>query len=465
MSMVKSRSKSSRQAVKKSPAKSAKSAKAGTKKAGTKAAKSAAKPAKGKWVYAFGGGKAAGRASMRNLLGGKGAGLAEMAHLGLPVPPGFTITTEVCSHFYDNGKAYPKDLKAQVDAALAEVGRITGKKFGDGENPLLVSVRSGGRASMPGMMDTVLNLGLNDVTAVALAEKSRDRRFALDSYRRFITMYANVVLGIEHHHFEEILDDHKDRNGYTLDTDLSADDWDTIIDRYKERVEEESGKPFPQDPHAQLWGAIGAVFGSWMNQRAITYRRLHNIPESWGTAVNVQAMVFGNMGDTSATGVAFTRNPSTGEKRLYGEFLINAQGEDVVAGIRTPQEITEAARKASGSDKPSMEAALPQAFAELKRIDALLEKHYRDMQDLEFSVEQGTLWMLQTRGGKRTAKAALRIAVELANEGLITKKDAVSRIDPASLDQLLHPTIDPAAKRDVITTGLPASPGAAPGEN
>ena len=460
--MVKSRSKSSRQAVKKSPAKSA--------KAGTKAAKSAAKPAKGtkpakgKWVYAFGGGKAAGRASMRNLLGGKGAGLAEMAHLGLPVPPGFTITTEVCSYFYDNGKTYPKDLKAQVDAALAEVGRITGKKFGDGENPLLVSVRSGGRASMPGMMDTVLNLGLNDVTAVALAEKSRDRRFALDSYRRFITMYANVVLGIEHHHFEEILDDHKDRNGYTLDTDLSADDWDTIIDRYKERVEEESGKPFPQDPHAQLWGAIGAVFGSWMNQRAITYRRLHAIPESWGTAVNVQAMVFGNMGETSATGVAFTRNPSTGEKKLYGEFLINAQGEDVVAGIRTPQEITEQARKEAGSQKPSMELAMPDAFAELTRIHAALERHYRDMQDLEFTVEQGKLWMLQTRNGKRTALAALRIAVELANEKLITKDEAVARIDPAALDQLLHPTIDPDAVRKVLATGLPASPGAACGE-
>jgi pyruvate,orthophosphate dikinase len=460
--MVKSRSKSSRQAVKKSPAKSA--------KAGTKAAKSAAKPAKGtkpakgKWVYAFGGGKAAGRASMRNLLGGKGAGLAEMAHLGLPVPPGFTITTEVCTHFYDSGKAYPKDLKAQVDAALAEVGRITGKKFGDGENPLLVSVRSGGRASMPGMMDTVLNLGLNDVTAAALAEKSRDRRFALDSYRRFITMYANVVLGIEHHHFEEILDDHKDRNGYTLDTDLSADDWDTIIDRYKERVEEESGKPFPQDPHAQLWGAIGAVFGSWMNQRAITYRRLHTIPESWGTAVNVQAMVFGNMGDTSATGVAFTRNPSTGEKKLYGEFLINAQGEDVVAGIRTPQEITEQARKEAGSQKPSMESAMPDAFAELTRIHGALERHYRDMQDLEFTVEQGKLWMLQTRNGKRTALAALRIAVELANEKLITKDEAVARIDPAALDQLLHPTIDPDAERKVLATGLPASPGAACGE-
>jgi pyruvate,orthophosphate dikinase len=464
MSMVKPRSKSSRQAVKKSPAKSAKSAKASGKKAGTKAAKSATKPAKGKWVYAFGGGEAAGRASMRNLLGGKGSGLAEMAHLGLPVPPGFTITTEVCSYFYDNGKTYPKDLKVQVDAALAEVGRIAGKKFGDAENPLLVSVRSGGRASMPGMMDTVLNLGLNDITAVALAEKSRDRRFALDSYRRFITMYANVVLGIEHHHFEEILDDHKDRNGYTLDTDLSADDWDNIIDRYKERVEEESGKPFPQDPHAQLWGAIGAVFGSWMNQRAITYRRLHAIPESWGTAVNVQAMVFGNMGETSATGVAFTRNPSTGEKKLYGEFLINAQGEDVVAGIRTPQEITERARKEAGSHKPSMESAMPDAFAELTRIHGALERHYRDMQDLEFTVEQGKLWMLQTRNGKRTAQAALRIAVDLANEKLITKDEAVARVDAAALDQLLHPTIDPNAERKVLATGLPASPGAACGE-
>src|ERR1700688_4942192 len=470
--MVKSRSKSSRQAVKKSPAKSAKSAEAKSAKAKSakakptraKADKSAAKPAKGKWVYAFGGGKAAGRASMRNLLGGKGAGLAEMAHLGLPVPAGFTITPEVCPHFYDNRKAYPKDLKAQVDAALAAVGRITGKKFGDGENPLLVSVRSGGRASMPGMMDTVLNLGLNDVTAVALAENSRDRRFALDSYRRFITMYANVVLGIEHHHFEEILDDHKDRNGYTLDTDLSADDWDNIIDRYKERVEEESGKPFPQDPHAQLWGAIGAVFGSWMNQRAITYRRLHAIPESWGTAVNVQAMVFGNMGETSATGVAFTRNPSTGEKKLYGEFLINAQGEDVVAGIRTPQEISEEARKAAGSEKPSMERALPDAFAELTRIHGALERHYRDMQDLEFTVEQGKLWMLQTRNGKRTGLAALRIAVELANEKLITKDEAVARIDPSALDQLLHPTIDPNAERKVLATVLPASPGAACGE-
>jgi pyruvate,orthophosphate dikinase len=452
--MAKSRSKSSRRPVKKSPPRAKSKSKAPAQKSA----------AKGKWVYAFGGGKAAGRASMRNLLGGKGAGLAEMAHLGLPVPPGFTITTEVCTYFYDHGKTYPKDLKAQVEAALAEVGRITGKIFGDRENPLLVSVRSGGRASMPGMMDTVLNLGLNDVTVKALADKSGDRRFALDSYRRFITMYSDVVLGIEHHHFEEILDELKDKNGYTLDTDLDDGDLEAIVDSYKARVEEESGKPFPQDPHAQLWGAIGAVFGSWMNQRAITYRRLHSIPESWGTAVNVQAMVFGNMGDTSATGVAFTRNPSTGEKRLYGEYLINAQGEDVVAGIRTPQEITEAARKEAGSDKPSMEAALPEAFAELKRIHAKLEKHYRDMQDMEFTVEQGKLWMLQTRNGKRTGQAAIRIAVELAKEKLITKEEAVARVDPAALDQLLHPTIDPNAERKVIANGLPASPGAASGE-
>jgi pyruvate,orthophosphate dikinase len=421
-------------------------------------------PRVARWVYAFGGGKAAGRAGMRILLGGKGAGLAEMAQLGLPVPPGFTITTEVCTHFYANGKNYPKDLRPQVEAALADVGRITGKKFGDAENPLLVSVRSGGRASMPGMMDTVLNLGLNDVTVAALAEKSGDRRFAFDSYRRFITMYSDVVLGLAHHHFEEILDEHKERSGYTLDTDLEAGDWEELVGQFKQRVEAESGKPFPQDPHEQLWGAIGAVFGSWMNQRAITYRRLHGIPESWGTAVNVQAMVFGNMGETSATGVAFTRNPSTGENKLYGEFLINAQGEDVVAGIRTPQEITEQARKEAGSDKPSMEAALPVAFAELKRIHAALEKHYRDMQDLEFTVEQGKLWMLQTRNGKRTAKAALRIAVELAKEKLISREEAVMRIDPASLDQLLHPTIDPDAERKVIASGLPASPGAACGE-
>jgi pyruvate,orthophosphate dikinase len=401
---------------------------------------------------------------MRDLLGGKGAGLAEMANLKLPVPPGFTITTDVCTYYYGNDKKYPRDLRGQVEKALARVGRITGRKFGDETNPLLVSVRSGARASMPGMMDTVLNLGLNDETVETLAKKSGDRRFAYDSYRRFITMYSDVVLGVGHEHFEELLDRHKEQQGYTLDTDLSADDWADLVARYKKRVKDELGQDFPQDPHKQLWGAIGAVFGSWMNQRAITYRKLHNIPENWGTAVNVQAMVFGNMGDTSATGVAFTRNPSTGEKKLYGEFLINAQGEDVVAGIRTPQEISEAARKEAGSDKPSMEYTLPKAYAELKRIYNVLERHYRDMQDLEFTVEQGKLWMLQTRSGKRTAKAALRIAVELANEGLISKSDAVLRVDPLSLDQLLHPTIDPRAHRRVIATGLPASPGAASGE-
>jgi pyruvate, orthophosphate dikinase len=422
----------------------------------------AARPAK--WVYAFGGGTAEGRTDMRNLLGGKGAGLAEMANLGLPVPPGFTITTEVCTAYYAGAKTYPKELRAQVDAALAQVGRLTGRSFGDEKNPLLVSVRSGARASMPGMMDTVLNLGLNDVTVEALASQAGDRRFAYDSYRRFITMYSDVVLGVEHHHFEELLDDHKDRHGYTLDTELDAEDWVTLVARYKERLEEEHGAPFPQDAHAQLWGAIGAVFGSWMNQRAITYRRLHAIPEHWGTAVNVQAMVFGNMGDTSATGVAFTRNPSTGERRLYGEFLVNAQGEDVVAGIRTPQEISEAARREAGSDKPSMEQVMPEAFAELTRIYGALETHYRDMQDLEFTVERGKLWMLQTRSGKRTVRAALRIAVELANEGLITQREAVMRVEPGALDQLLHPTIDPNAERKIVATGLPASPGAAAGE-
>ncbi|MFN3656495.1 MAG: pyruvate, phosphate dikinase [Pseudolabrys sp.] len=419
---------------------------------------------KGKWVYAFGGGRAEGKPNQRNLLGGKGAGLAEMANLGLPVPPGFTITTEVCTYYYAHDRQYPRDLKAQVEKALAQVGKITGKVFGDTANPLLVSVRSGARASMPGMMDTVLNLGLNDVTVEALAKKSGDRRFAYDSYRRFITMYSDVVLGVGHEHFEELLDLHKEQQGYTLDTDLTADDWAALVVRYKKRVKDELGRDFPQDPHEQLWGAIGAVFSSWMNARAITYRKLHNIPESWGTAVNVQAMVFGNMGETSATGVAFTRNPSTGEKKLYGEFLINAQGEDVVAGIRTPQEISEAARIEAGSDKPSMEKALPDAYAELTRIYNKLEKHYRDMQDLEFTVEQGKLWMLQTRNGKRTAKAALRIAVELASEGLISRNEAVLRVEPLTLDQLLHPTIDPRAHRRVIATGLPASPGAASGE-
>jgi pyruvate,orthophosphate dikinase len=451
---------SARNALTKSPAKPA--PKPVGKSVASKPAPEAVKS--GKWVFTFGDGKAEGKAELRDLLGGKGANLAEMANLGLPVPPGFTIPTSVCTYFYAHGKSYPGELKTQVEKALDHVGKLTGKAFGDAKNPLLVSVRSGGRASMPGMMDTVLNLGLNDKTVEALAEMSGDRRFAYDSYRRFITMYSDVVLGFEHHHFEDILDTFKDGQGYSLDTDLTGDDWVDLVGRYKEAVARETGHEFPQDPHAQLWGAIGAVFSSWMNARAVTYRRLHDIPESWGTAVNVQAMVFGNMGDSSATGVAFTRNPSTGESRLYGEFLINAQGEDVVAGIRTPQDITEYARNESGSDKASMETAMPDAFKELTRIYTLLEKHYRDMQDMEFTVEQGKLWMLQTRGGKRTAKAALRIAVELATEGLISKKEAVSRIDPASLDQLLHPTIDPSATRDVIATGLPASPGAAAGE-
>ncbi|MDX8543159.1 pyruvate, phosphate dikinase [Mesorhizobium sp. VK25A] len=417
-----------------------------------------------KWVYTFGDGAAEGRASDRNLLGGKGANLAEMCSLGLPVPPGFTITTDVCNAYYANGRTYPGALEKDVVAALDHIGRITGRRFGDPSKLLLVSVRSGARASMPGMMDTVLNLGLNDETVEALAADSGDARFAYDSYRRFIQMYSDVVMGLDHEVFEEILEDEKASLGRELDTELTAEEWQGVISLYKAKVEEELGKPFPQDPQEQLWGAIGAVFSSWMNNRAITYRRLHDIPESWGTAVNVQAMVFGNMGDTSATGVAFTRNPSTGDRQLYGEFLVNAQGEDVVAGIRTPQNITEAARIAAGSDKPSLQKLMPDAFQAFVDISDRLEKHYRDMQDLEFTIERGKLWMLQTRSGKRTAKAALKIAVEMAKDGLITKEEAVARIDPASLDQLLHPTIDPKAARDVIGMGLPASPGAATGE-
>nr|WP_047578158.1 pyruvate, phosphate dikinase [Methylobacterium sp. ZNC0032] len=418
----------------------------------------------GKWVYTFGDGKAEGEAGMKNLLGGKGANLAEMSNLGLPVPPGFTITTEVCTAYYDNGKSFPAELDGQVEAALAGMAKLTGKTFGDPANPLLVSVRSGARASMPGMMDTVLNLGLNDETVEAVAKASGDERFAWDSYRRFITMYSNVVLDVDHGLFEEALEDYKERKGLHLDTDLKAADWKVLVGRYKEIVKKELGSDFPQEPQKQLWGAVGAVFSSWMNARAIKYRELNSIPASWGTAVNVQSMVFGNMGDTSATGVAFTRNPSTGENALYGEFLINAQGEDVVAGIRTPQDITEAARIEAGSDKPSMEREMPEAYAELCRIYGILEKHYRDMQDMEFTIQEGKLWMLQTRSGKRTAKAALRIAVELATEGLITQEEAVGRVEPGALDQLLHPTIDPRAERRVLTTGLPASPGAAAGE-
>lgn len=416
------------------------------------------------WVFTFGDGKAEGTAGMRDLLGGKGANLAEMANLGLPVPPGFTITTEVCRHFYAHGRSYPDDLKAQVEAALDHVGGLTGRRFGDDANPMLVSVRSGARASMPGMMDTILNLGLNDVTVVAVATQSGNPRFAWDSYRRFIQMYSNVVLDLDHHAFEEILEQTKDRRGYLLDTDMTAEDWQEIVVDYKALVERELERPFPQDAHEQLWGAIGAVFSSWMNTRANTYRRLHGIPESWGTAVNIQAMVFGNMGDSSATGVAFTRNPSTGEKALYGEFLVNAQGEDVVAGIRTPQDITEAARLAARSDKPSLEQLMPACFSEFLDICGKLERHYRDMQDVEFTIERGKLWMLQTRAGKRTAKAALKIAVEMAAEGLISREEAIGRIEPSSLDQLLHPTIDPKAERRIMASGLPASPGAACGE-
>jgi pyruvate, orthophosphate dikinase len=416
-----------------------------------------------KWVYTFGDGAAEGRADMKNLLGGKGANLAEMSSLGLPVPPGFTITTEVCTAFYANKQSYPDGLEDEVKKALAQVERQVGRKFGDAKNPLLVSVRSGARASMPGMMDTVLNLGLTEATVKGLAEQSGDARFAYDSYRRFIQMYSDVVLGVDHYHFEEILDLYKEERGYTLDTELKAEDWQALIDDYKAKVKEKLGKPFPDDVQEQLWGAIGAVFESWHNDRAKTYRRLHDIPESWGTAVNVQSMVFGNMGNDSATGVAFTRNPSTGEKKFYGEFLINAQGEDVVAGIRTPQSLTEEARLEAKSDLPSMETALPEIFTELSKVFRALENHYRDMQDIEFTVQQGKLWLLQTRSGKRTAKAALKIATEMAKEGVLSKEEAILRVDPASLDQLLHPTLDPEAKRDVIAKGLPASPGAASG--
>jgi pyruvate, orthophosphate dikinase len=419
---------------------------------------------KGKFVYRFGGGSADGSAGMKELLGGKGANLAEMSNLGLPVPPGFTITTEVCSAYSANAKQYPAGLKAQVEDALAFIGRIAGMRFGDAHDPLLVSIRSGARASMPGMMDTVLNLGLNDMTVEALARKSGDQRFAYDSYRRFMQMYSDVVLGMDHHVFEDILERYKDLQGYERDTDVRAADWQVIIGKYKQAVEAETGKPFPQDIHEQLWGAIGAVFDSWQNARAITYRRLQNIPDDWGTAVNVQAMVFGNMGNNSATGVAFTRNPSTGENKLYGEFLVNAQGEDVVAGIRTPQNITEEARIAAGSDDPSLEALMPGTFAEFLATCHKLEAHYRDMQDIEFTIQDGKLWMLQTRTGKRTTPAALKIAVEMAEGGVISKEEGLSRIDPAQLDQLLHPTIDPNAEVQILTKGLAASPGAACGE-
>src|SRR3954466_14854700 len=418
-----------------------------------------------RYVYRFGGGASDGEAGNRNLLGGKGANLAEMASIGLPVPPGFTLSTEMCARYYAEAEAFPDSLRDEVAEGLAHVEAITGKKFGDSADPLLVSVRSGARVSMPGMMDTVLNLGLNDSTVAGLAEISGDPRFAWDSYRRFIQMYSDVVLGLEHGAFEEALEIAKEDKGVHLDTELEAEDWQRLTVRYRELVEEELGRPFPEDPHEQLWGAVGAVFGSWQSERARTYRRLNAIPGDWGTAVNVQAMVFGNMGETSATGVAFTRNPSTGARAYYGEYLINAQGEDVVAGIRTPQYLTRSAREAAGARAASMEESMPGVFAELARVFDLLEAHYRDMQDIEFTVERGKLFMLQTRSGKRTAKAALRIAVEMAQGGLITEEEAVLRIDPQALDQLLHPTLDPNAERHVIAKGLPASPGAACGKS
>ncbi|MFZ5795077.1 MAG: pyruvate, phosphate dikinase [Sphingomonas sp.] len=415
------------------------------------------------YVYRFGGGVSDGGKGDRNLLGGKGANLAEMAAIGLPVPPGFTISTEFCAVYYDEGGQFPQSLRDEVATGIAHIEGVTGKRFGNPADPLLVSVRSGARASMPGMMDTVLNLGLNDQTVEGLAATSGDARFAWDSYRRFIQMYSDVVLELDHDAFEEALEIAKEDRGYFLDTDLTADDLRALVAEYKGLVEQLWGKPFPQDVHDQLWGAVGAVFGSWQSERAKVYRRLNDIPASWGTAVNVQAMVFGNMGDTSATGVAFTRDPAIGTKAYYGEFLINAQGEDVVAGIRTPQYLTTAAREAAGAKPLSMEEAMPVVFAELAKVFDLLETHYRDMQDIEFTVQQGKLWMLQTRSGKRTAKAALKIAVDMAEEGLITREEAVARVDPAALDQLLHPTLDPKAARDVLTKGLPASPGAASG--
>ncbi len=417
-----------------------------------------------KWVYTFGDGRAEGRAEMRELLGGKGANLAEMSNLGLPVPPGFTITTEVCTAYFDSEQHYPAALGGQVESALSEVESITGARFGDADNPLLVSVRSGARASMPGMMDTVLNLGLNDQTVEGLARRSGNERFAWDSYRRFIQMYSDVVLGVDHYLFEDMLEMRKETKGVLLDTELDAADLRALVGEYLGKVEEDLEAPFPQSVQDQLWGAMSAVFGSWMNERANTYRRLHNIPANWGTAVNIQAMVFGNMGDDSCTGVAFTRDPSTGEKVFFGEYLINAQGEDVVAGIRTPHHLTRQLREASGDANPAMEETMPEVFAQLVEVYQNLEAHYRDMQDIEFTVQKQKLYMLQTRAGKRSARAALKIAVDMQREGLISEREAVTRIDPASLDQLLHPTLDPAAEKQVIARGLPASPGAAHGK-
>ncbi len=417
-----------------------------------------------KWVYGFGGATSEGRGDMKNLLGGKGANLAEMSSIGLPVPPGFTITTEVCTHYYQSAQSFPPELKDQVTKALADIEKATGMRFGDAQNPLLLSVRSGARVSMPGMMDTVLNLGLNDETAEGLSRKSGDPRFAYDSYRRFIMMYGDVVMGLAHHDFEDILDQHKRDMDITEDTDITAEGWKKIIAQFKDMVKRELGKPFPSDPQEQLWGAISAVFKSWMVPRAIAYRQINDIPESWGTAVSVQSMVFGNMGQDCATGVAFTRDPSTGENYFYGEYLVNAQGEDVVAGIRTPQSLTIYGKEKEKSQLPAMEEVMPDVFAQLDKVRHILEKHYRDMQDIEFTVQKGTLYMLQTRTGKRTAAAALKIAVDMVKEKLITSDEAILRIDPNALDQLLHPTLDPHAHKQIVAKGLPASPGAASGK-
>ena len=402
--------------------------------------------------------------SDKEVLGGKGANLAQMAKLGLPVPPGFTISTLVCHEFSKNNKKIPKNIIKEVKKEIKIIEKISNKKFGDLSNPLLVSVRSGARVSMPGMMDTILNLGLNDKTVVALKNKTSNGRFAKDSYRRFIQMYSNVVLGVESYLFEELIENYKLTKGVIQDTELSEDDWDGLIINFKDVIKEKTKQNFPQDVHDQLWGAISAVFLSWNSKRAKTYRRINYIPDEWGTAVNVQSMVFGNMGENCATGVAFTRNPSTGKKEIFGEYLINAQGEDVVAGTRTPQNLTKKSKNNSNSKGLSMEETMPKIFFELKKIFNQLEKKYKDMQDIEFTVESNKLWMLQTRSGKRTAKAAIKIAVDMVSEKLISIKDAILRIDPNTLDTLLHPTLDIKAEKKIIASGLPASPGAASGK-
>ena len=419
-----------------------------------------------KHVYRFGESKADGSAAMGDLLGGKGAGLAEMTNLGIPVPPGFTITTEVCTKFYAEDRQYPAGLAEQVKEGVAFIEGLLNRRFGEPDKPLLVSIRSGARVSMPGMMDTVLNLGLNDQVAAALARETGNERFAYDSYRRFVSMYGDVVLGLKGEDqdtdpFEAILEAKKQALGVALDTELNAQALKELVSEYKDEIWKQKQIRFPEDPWDQLWGAVGAVFGSWENPRANTYRRLYGIPGDWGTAVNVQAMVFGNLGDDCATGVGFTRDPSTGDKRFYGEYLINAQGEDVVAGIRTPQAVTELA---STEGQLSLEMAMPDAFAELTGVYQKLEKHYRDMQDIEFTIQNDKLWLLQTRNGKRTGRAMVKIAVDLVNEGLISKDEAILRVEADKLDELLHPTFDPAAERRVIATGLAASPGAAFGK-